>query len=141
MIKKLILTTVVVVFSLLFFVPQAFSKLYTWTDKSGKIMRTYYPPPADRIQTKSPSSSKQSVKSQRVELYVTSWCPYCKNAKDFFRSKGIPVTVYDIEKDKKAAARKKKLDASSGVPFAVVNGVKIHGYSPEQYAEALKKNR
>ncbi len=139
MLKKLILAALAATVFTFFLAPQAFRKLYTWTDKSGKIMRTYYPPPADPVQTKSTSSSKQSVKSQRVELYVTSWCPYCKNAKDFFRSKGIPVTVYDIEKDKKAAARKKKLDARSGVPFAVVNGVKIHGYSPEQYTEALKK--
>jgi len=139
MIKKLILAALAATIFTFFMTPQTFCKLYTWKDKSGKIMRTYYPPPADRVQSKSSSSSKQSIKSQKVELYVTSWCPYCKNAKDFFYSKGIPVTVYDIEKDKKAAARKKKLDTRSGVPFGVVNGVKIHGYSPEQYTEALNK--
>lgn len=139
MVKKLIFTTLVLNLFLFFSAPQAFSKLYTWRDKSGKIMRTYYPPPADRVQSKRASPKKRPVKSQQVELYVTSWCPYCKQAKEFFRLKGISITIYDIEKDKKAAARKKKLDNKSGVPFAVVNGRKIHGYSPEKYSAALKK--
>jgi glutaredoxin len=73
----------------------------------------------------------------QVELYVTSWCPYCRKAIDFFRSKGIYYTVYDIERDENAARRKKELDPRNGVPFAVVNGVKIHGFSPEAYQKAL----
>ena len=142
MIKKLITTTLAVTICIFFLVPQASGKLYTWIDKSGKTMRTYYSPPADRVQSKSSSIAKQSVTSYQVELYVTSWCQYCKSAKKFFSSKGIPVTVYDIEKDVKAAARKKKLDnQGGGVPFAVVNGVRIHGYAPDQYTKALKKNR
>lgn len=69
---------------------------------------------------------------------MTSWCPYCKKARQFFKSKGIKCKVYDIEKDAKAAARQRKPDSKKGVPFAVVIGVRIHGYSPENYARALK---
>lgn len=75
----------------------------------------------------------------KVELYATSWCPYCKKATNFFRSKGIPFKEYDIEKDKAAARRKKQLDKKgSGVPFALINGKSIHGYSKEAYERALK---
>ncbi|NTU42317.1 MAG: hypothetical protein HGA78_04545 [Nitrospirales bacterium] len=73
----------------------------------------------------------------KVELYITSWCPYCKKAMDFFQSRGIPVTVYDIEKDSAAAARKNQLDSRRGVPFAVINGQQIHGYSEVFYQRAL----
>ncbi len=121
--------------------PPAFSKLYTWTDRYGTVRRTYYPPPADQVQNnpaQQGSAAQQPVQKNQVELYVTSWCPYCRQAKEFFQSKGIAYKAYDIEKDRQAAARKKQLDNQSGVPFAVVNGTRIHGYSPEQYGAALK---
>lgn len=75
----------------------------------------------------------------QVELYVTSWCPYCKKAEDFFRAQGIPFTAYDVEKDSAAARRKDELDSRRGVPLAIINGQKIHGYSEDAYREALKK--
>jgi len=75
----------------------------------------------------------------QVELYVTSWCPYCRKAIDFFRAKGIYYVVYDIERDENAARLKNELDPRKGVPFAVINGVKIHGFSPEAYQKALEQ--
>ena len=124
------------------FVPLVSAKLYTWIDKSGVTRRTYYPPPPNQVskgkQTRQVSASQKRADNQ-VELYVTSWCPYCKQAKDFFQAKGIKLKVYDIEKDRKAAARKKKLDKrGKGVPFAVVNGQYISGYAPSQYSKALR---
>ena len=137
----LVLSLSFIVFQLCL-VPLVSAKLYTWIDKSGVTRRTYYPPPSDQVgkanQAQKVFSSQKRSKNQ-VELYVTSWCPYCKQAKDFFRSKGIKIKVYDIEKDKKAAARKKKLDGrGKGVPFAVINGKYISGFSPAQYSKALK---
>jgi glutaredoxin len=73
----------------------------------------------------------------QVELFVTSWCPYCKKAINFFRSHDIPYVVYDIEKNPVAARRKQQLDSSPGVPFALINGHKVHGYSEEAYSRAL----
>lgn len=75
--------------------------------------------------------------SNQVELYVVSWCPYCKQAVNFFQSRGIPFTAYDIEKDQDAAGRKNQLDSGRGVPFAVIHGQKLHGYSEESYRRAL----
>jgi glutaredoxin len=76
----------------------------------------------------------------KVELYITSWCPWCKKAVEFFRARGIPFTEYDIEKDQAAARRHRELAGGrSGVPFAVINGQRIHGYSPEEYEMALQK--
>ncbi len=82
---------------------------------------------------------KNGYSNAKVELYVTSWCTYCKQAANYFRSKGITFTEYNIEKDKAALLRKKKLDKRQGVPFAVVNGQKIHGFMPQAYENALKK--
>lgn len=78
-------------------------------------------------------------KDASVELYTTSWCSYCEQARQFFRSRGIPFREYDIEKDRGAATRKRQLDSKGGIPFAVINGKKIHGYSQAAYQQALGK--
>ena len=72
-----------------------------------------------------------------VELYTTSWCPYCKDARNFFRSRGISFSEYDIEKDEEAARRKNELDGGRGVPFAVICDQKIRGFSTTAYERAL----
>lgn len=73
-----------------------------------------------------------------VELYVTSWCPWCNKAKSFFISRGITFTEYNIEKDQEAARRMRSLTKSRGVPFAVINGRQIQGYSEADYSQALQ---
>lgn len=78
------------------------------------------------------------VKKPKVELYTTSWCPWCKKAKAFFRSRGIAFVEYDIEKDKAAARRKAQIDRQTGVPFAVINGKGINGYNEKAYNDALR---
>ncbi|MGD2186167.1 MAG: glutaredoxin family protein [Desulfobacterales bacterium] len=73
-----------------------------------------------------------------VEIYVTSWCRYCHAAKNFFRSRGIEFTVYDIEKDRDAARRMMTFTKIKAVPFVVINGRGIQGYSEQAYELALK---
>jgi len=122
--------------------PASPAKLYTWTDRNGIVRRTYYPPPPDQVgQNTAPKAApavQRQVRSNQVELYVTSWCPYCKKAVQYFQDRGIAFTVYDIEKDPAAAQRKQSLDGRGGVPFAVINGTGVHGYAPEQYGQALQ---
>jgi glutaredoxin len=72
-----------------------------------------------------------------VEIYVTSWCPYCVQAIKFLQNNRIPYVAYDIEKDSKAAKRKERLSPRQGVPFAIINGKKIYGFSAQAYSEAL----
>lgn len=74
----------------------------------------------------------------QVELYVIAGCPWCKKAREYFVAQGVSLTEYDIKKDQAAAARRKELDPRPGVPFAIVNGVKINGYSLDAYAKALR---
>lgn len=91
-----------------------------------------------------PAPAQQKTRaetSSKVELYVTSWCPYCKKAKSYFRSRNIPFDEYDIEKDPQAARRRQALDKRSGVPLAVINGYVIIGYSEENYELALNSGK
>jgi glutaredoxin-like YruB-family protein len=82
--------------------------------------------------------ASEALEEPSVEIYTTSWCVYCKKAKQFFRSKGIEFVEYDIEKDKNAARRMMALTSKAGVPFVVINGQGIQGYSAEAYQAALQ---
>ena len=79
-----------------------------------------------------------TVSAPIVEIYETSWCGYCKKAKNFFRSRGIKFKAYDVEKDKAAAHRMMALTRRRAVPFVVINGHQIQGYSEQAYTQALR---
>lgn len=75
-----------------------------------------------------------------VEIYTTSWCRYCRDAKNYFRARGIVFTEYDIEKDRAAARRLRRYNPRGGVPVTVINGRPIVGYAPDAFARALKES-
>jgi len=85
-----------------------------------------------------PREDAVAAKTPTVEIYETSWCGYCKKAKKFFRSKGIDFIAYDIEKDPQAARRMMKMTQRRAVPFVVINGQGISGYSEAAYEQALQ---
>jgi glutaredoxin len=146
----------------------AAAEIYKWVDAQGGVHFQDHPPAGDvadlgvtesspvrprELATAPPAAgaAEQAApgktlseappaprKTVSVELYTVSWCPWCRKAREFFRAQGVPFADYDIEKDAAAAARRVDLDPRKGVPFAVVNGVKIRGYSPEAYSRALK---
>ena len=142
----------------------ASAQIYRWVDENGATVFSDTPPadatefnayddfrhttvtgtpqpverkPQPAVTEEEPQQSPRG--KNQVELYVTSWCPYCEKAIGFFKSKNIRVAVYDIEKDREARKRKEELDNSRGVPFAVVNGTRIHGYNVSLYTKALKR--
>ena len=83
------------------------------------------------------AEERTELQNPTVELYTTSWCPYSKDARNFFRSRGISFSEYDIEKDEEAARRKNDLDGGRGVPFVVICDQKIRGFSTLAYERAL----
>ena len=89
-----------------------------------------------------PASSKvepsQKFKNASVEMYTTSWCGACAQARAYFRSRGISFADYDIEKDPEAAERCRSLNPKKSIPVLVINGDVIIGYSPSAYQAALE---
>ncbi|WP_300163226.1 glutaredoxin domain-containing protein [Solidesulfovibrio sp.] len=72
----------------------------------------------------------------KVEIFVTSWCPYCTKTKAYFDSKGIAYTAFDIEKDPVANMRYQKF-GQRGVPLVVIGDAVIPGYSVAEFEKAL----
>ena len=146
-------------------VPQKDGKFYSWVDQDGGLNLTSTRPPKlateikvlgsnfvrqknasltgltkekpARVPSSAEAKDKGKTQKHKVELFVTSWCPYCHKAKALLDKHRIPYIEYDIEKDAKAKRRKDSLDKKTGVPFAIINGKHLHGYSERAYLSAL----
>jgi glutaredoxin len=154
----------VVVFFMTFYTVNSDAAIYKWVDKDGTVHFTDSPPSdsnakvvnpepnrlegygktPDRQQVRGQSASAQVKNVQQadlpiVELFVTSWCGYCKKAEAYFTRKNIPFVKYDIEKDQSAARRKASLTQSRGVPFVLIGDVGIPGYSEAAFDKALRQ--
>ena len=65
----------------------------------------------------------------KVEVYTTSYCPYCTRAKSLLKSKGVAFEEIDVSSD--SALREKMIELSGGrrtVPEIFINGKIIGGY-------------
>ena len=135
---------------LLWFASQVVSadEWYRWVDSEGRAIISRKPPPegAQQPYPTTPSqrennstAQKKSARSRvsQVDLYTTSWCPRCNEARAYLQQQGIPFREYDVEKDPAADKRRKSIDPRNGVPLAVINGHKILGFSPDAYRQAL----
>jgi glutaredoxin len=75
-----------------------------------------------------------------VEVFMTSWCGYCRRMVGFLREKGIPFTAHDIEADKEAARTYREL-GGSGVPVVRIGSHVVHGYNPDAVMEYYNEGR
>jgi glutaredoxin 3 len=66
---------------------------------------------------------KSIAPGQRLELYVKHSCPYCREARAYYDSRGVAYAVHDAQNDREA---RKRMFAFSGnnptVPAIVVDG-------------------
>ena len=86
---------------------------------------------------KESSASAPTVQAAKVEIFVTSWCPYCRKLEAFLERNQIEYTRYDVEADTKGAEIFEEL-GGSGVPVTRVGNEVIHGYDPERIIAAIK---
>ncbi len=139
--------------------------IYKWVDENGVVHYTDQAPDTDNvtgsIETReavtgnpppaagdeddpAPPTVSSPPESRRqtadVDIYTTSWCRYCRDTKNYFRSRGVAFTEYDIEKDRAAARRLRRYNPRGGVPVTVINGRPIVGYAPAAFARALKES-
>ena len=142
----------------------ALAGIYKWVDKDGTVHFTDSPPAGTKAEEVNPipnqvegygKMSTEKTPGQKsagamqdpvpvadlpsVELFVTSWCGYCKKAEAYFTRRNIPFVKYDIEKDQEAARRKASLTQSRGVPFVLIGDVGIPGYSEAAFDRALRQ--
>ena len=69
-------------------------------------------------------------------LFTASWCSYCKKAKAYLASKGMPYKEIDIESNAGAASFA-QAGGQRGVPLLVKNGQRVVGFSASAYDAVL----
>lgn len=70
--------------------------------------------------------------SSKVIMYSTSWCGYCRKARNYFKAKNIPYIEYDIERSLTAKRDYDRL-GGNGVPLIVVGKNRMSGFSKKRF--------
>lgn len=73
-----------------------------------------------------------------VMVYSTTWCPYCKMAKEFLGQHKIKFEDINVEKDSQKAEEMIRKSGQQGVPVIDVDGQIIVGFDMEALKQALK---
>lgn len=76
---------------------------------------------------------------EKIILYVTPWCKYCDDVRNFLTEKGIEFKEVNIALDRKGLKELRRKSGQIGVPVLDVNGEIVIGFSPEKIEKALNK--
>lgn len=134
---------------LLVVTPLAAGELYKWVDEDGTVHFSDRKPAddaervdleplnvADPVDTDSTAragagneaDSGDAASGRTVTMYSTSWCGYCKKARQYFNAEGIPFREHDIEKSRRARRAYDRL-GGGGVPLIKVGDRTMNGFS------------
>ena len=95
--------------------------------------------------TLNPSKAEAAKKFPLIVLYSVSWCPHCRETKEYLTKNDIPFINRDVEADAKAMEELTGKYNSTGVPVIVFgtgkNEVVMKGFTPELFQESLKNTR
>lgn len=90
-----------------------------------------------------PGKAAAAKKYPRIVLYSVSWCPHCRETKEYLTKNNIPFINRDVEIDAKAMEELTGKYESTGVPVLVFGvgkqEVVLKGFTPELFQESLKK--
>jgi glutaredoxin 3 len=94
---------------------------------------------------KSPSVSAATTAPNsaypKIVLYTTSWCPHCKEAKEYLTSRKIPFTNLDVEEDIRAWEDFSEKYQAKSVPLIVIGNDQaiLKGFKRETFEKALRE--
>ena len=71
-----------------------------------------------------------------VLMYTTSWCPYCEQARDLLRSKGIAFTELDVDAEPKLRAEMIERSGQYTVPQIFIGSQHVGGAEDLQALES-----
>ena len=71
-------------------------------------------------------------------MYSTTWCGYCKQARNYFQQNNIAFAEYDVEKSDKGKRDYKKMNGR-GVPIILVGDKRMNGFSPGAFEKIYRQ--
>lgn len=118
------------------------AEIYKWIDEDGKVHFSDSIP-ADQTPEEMDlkvnsytdvSYGTAATNSNTVIMYSTSWCGYCKKAKQYFTENNIKYIEYDIEESLSAKMSYDKL-GGRGVPVILYQGQRMNGFSESGFKQ------
>jgi glutaredoxin-like YruB-family protein len=79
----------------------------------------------------------------RIVIYTVSWCPHCRELKEYLTSRNIPFINRDVELEPAAMDELTQKYKTFGVPVVVIGNDQevIKGFTGEQFENAVAKVR
>ena len=78
--------------------------------------------------------------NNRVIVYTTTTCPYCKIAKDYLIEKNIVFKEIDVSSNEARQLEMEKKSGQMGVPVIDVNGTMVVGFDKPRIAALIGAN-
>ena len=78
---------------------------------------------------------------EKVIIYSTQWCPYCKRAKEYLVSNNISFFERDIESGDKIINQLYGSIGSEGIPKIVIGDKIINGFNTAVLRQELEKQK
>ena len=79
-----------------------------------------------------------STKDTQVTLLSTTWCGYCKLAKNYLDKHNVDYVELDIEKSEEGRRLYNELNGR-GIPIILIGETRLNGYNEEKLKQALQK--
>jgi len=78
--------------------------------------------------------------TQKPNLYIKEYCPWCKAARAFFAEKGLSLNIKDVEKDPAAFQRMIEISGQRLTPTFEYGNFVVKDFSVDEFKAALDKN-
>lgn len=76
----------------------------------------------------------EKARNQTVKVYSATWCPYCRQLKQFLAENGIPASITEVDRlpkaeQERAQAEMKRLTGKVSYPTVVIGDQAVAGFS------------
>jgi glutaredoxin 3 len=76
--------------------------------------------------------------NEKVKIYTTPTCPYCKMTKEFLTEKGVDFIAYDVTKDREALKEMQRITGGArSVPVIHACNQVMIGFDSSRVGQAL----
>ncbi len=75
-----------------------------------------------------------AVQPKRVRLFIKPWCPWCHQAEDWLRSRGIAYERLDVTRNAQAWDEMVRLSGQTLAPVIEVEGAVLADFGPDELA-------
>ncbi len=92
-----------------------------------------------KVQSSPPDPESAAASYPRIVIYTVSWCPHCKEAKEYLSSRKIPFINLDVDENESARKTLVEKYQMNSVPLIVIGNDKVilKGFKRESLEQAL----